>query len=141
MAIERTRGKQMPYGFKGTVTVDGSVYQGAEIWLRDKTEGTVSAKVADKTHVFSDAVGRYLINLADCTKAYADADKVDVYCKIGDILVKTEKTILKARGYDTVDFTVTRLHGGVDGLKGSQLVTGKGGLHKQLTEGTTDGLV
>ena len=136
----KTHGKQAPYGIRGTVTVDSSTYQGAMIWVRDMDEGTVPDPIDDKTVVYTDAVGRYLINVSQSTQAASLGDTVYVFCKVGDIISKSEITT-SSSGYHTVNFTITRLHGGVDGLKGTSLTSGKGGLYKGLRRDMNDGLV
>lgn len=137
----RTHGKQASYGIKGTVTLDGSAYEGAQIWIRDYTEGTVPEPIDDHTHMYTNSVGRYLINLAECTQAYANADSVRIYCKVGNIISKSTVTISKTQGYTTANFTITRRSGMVDGIKSTPLTSGKGGLYPTGTEkGCIDGL-
>lgn len=135
-----THGKQRPFGIKGTVTLNGSSYQGARVFIRDVTEGTTPSPVDDYTQVYTNVDGKYLINLAQCTASYSDRDKVVVYCQIGEIISSSTITINTNIGYATVNFTITRLSGLSDGLKRTNLSSGKGGLNRELAKGCTDGL-
>ena len=138
---ERTHGKQRPFTVKGTVTVDSSVYQGAEIWLHNRDSGKIVAPIDTKTRFFSDVVGRYQLNLADTDQTFSANDKVVVYCRVADTVMRSNITVDVQQGTNTVNFTLVRLHGGTDGLKGSSIASGKGGLHKELIDGCEDGLV
>ena len=136
----RTQGLQAPYGIKGTVTYNSSVYQGARIWIRDVSEGTVPSYEEDYTYVYTNVSGQYIINLAQSTQAYSNSDSVRVYCQIGDIIDYSDITVNKLTGFSTVNFSITRKSALVDGCKGSPLTSGKGGLHKEITKGCIDGL-
>jgi len=137
----RTYSKQQPYGIKGTVIVNGSGYEGAEIWVRDTTEGTVPAPVDDYTHIFTNADGKYNINLAQSVQAISDGDSVTVYCKVGDIIDKTTITVNTKLGYAVANFTITRRSGATDGIRGSPLSSGKGSLYPGTDSGCIDGLM
>jgi len=138
----RTHGKQAPFVIRGTVTVDGSVYQGAEVYVRDTSEGTMPAPVDDYTRVWTNSSGQYLINLAQSTQAYSNGDTVRVYCRIPKIdkVQYSDITIRTQEGSYTVNFTVTRYSGLVDGCKPSPLTSGKGTLNRQLVSGCKDGM-
>jgi len=136
----KTHGKQMPYGIRGTVTVDGSLYEGAKLWVRDTTEGTMPAPVDDYTLVWSNTSGQYLINLAQNTQAYADADTVRVYCDIGRALIYSDIVVNKPKGWTAVNFSHTTKSGMVDGVKASPLASGRGTLNRQLVRGCKDGM-
>lgn len=135
-----THGKQRPYGIKGTVTLNGSNYQGAKIFLRDMTEGTTPSPVDDYTQVYTNSSGKYLINLAQSTASYSNGDTVVVYCQTGEIISTSTITVNTAAGYSTVNFTITRKSGLTDGAKRSGLSSGKGGLNRELIKGCSDGL-
>jgi len=143
--VAGTSGKQAPYGIKGTVTVNGTAFHGARIWLRDTTEGTEASPVDDHTQVYTNASGKYTINLGDSTNAYANGDSVTVYCLAGRLLGTSVITVSKRAGYSTVNFSFTRGSGLTDGVRGSPLVdgplAGKGGLSRQLSKGCSDGIV
>lgn len=136
-----TQGKQQPYGIKGTVTLNSSNYEGAKIWIRDVTEGTVPAPVDDYTIVYTNTEGKYIINLANSTQAYSNSDSVRVYAEVGDIVDFSDITIDKRAGFNTANFSITKKSGQVDGVKGSPLSSGKGGLNKELTRGCNNGLI
>jgi hypothetical protein len=132
---------QTPYPISGTVTVDGSLYQGAHVWVRDMTEGSMKPPIEDVTYFYTNALGQYLIDIANNTDAYADGDKIRVYCKVGNIETFSDVNINLAAGSATVNFTITRKSGMVDGMKGSRLATQKGGLtSSNLNPGLKDGM-
>ena len=143
-SLTKTHSKQTPFTIKGTVTLNGSAYMGARIWVRDTTEGTEYTPVDDKNLIYTNATGKYNINLANCTNAYAINDNINIYCQIGEI-ISTSSITVTARGSATVNFTIVRRSGLADDLRGSPLQTefgqaGKGALQRQLTKGCTDGL-
>ena len=139
---ERTHGKQAPYIVRGTVTLNGTAYQGAEVWVRDTTEGTMPAPVDDFTRVWTNSSGQYLINLAQSTQAYAQSDKIRIYCNIPkvDKVQYSDVTVDKTGGAATVNFTVVNYTGNVDGVKPSPLTSGRGTLNRQLVSGCKDGM-
>ena len=130
---------QLPYGVEGTVLYNGSAYRGAKISVRDTTEGTRPAPVDDKTIVYTNASGRYTINLANSTSAFAVGDAIRVYCQVGNILSYSDTTTTPA-GFSTVNFTIVRKSGLVDGIKSTPLASGKGTLNRQLVKGCKDGM-
>ena len=139
MASVISAGAQVPYAIYGTVTVNGSLYQGAKVWLRDITDTGIPAPVDDITVFFTNASGEYLIDLANCTLAYANADTVYVYCQVGDEPPKRATvTVSTTTGYSSQNFTFTLNL--VDGLKASILATGKGTLYPGTIRFLNDGL-
>ena len=75
------------------------------------------------------------------TDAYAHGDTIRVFCKVGNIETYSDVTLNLPAGAATVNFTITRKSGLVDGLKGSSLITQKGGLKSSdVVVGCKDGL-
>ena len=139
--MPRTQAKQAPYAIRGSVTVNGSAYQGAEVWIRDTTEGTMPAPVDDYTRVWTNSSGQYLINLAQSTQAYGTTDAVRVYCKIGDNVTYSDISSIHIQsGASVVNFTYVVKSGKVDGCKSSPLASGRGTLNRQLVKGCKDGM-
>jgi len=138
--ISGTHGKQSPYTIRGTVTVNSSNYEGARIFIRDMTEGTTPSPVDEYTQVYTNSSGQYLINLAQSTAAYSNGDVIKVYCQVGNIIDVATITVDTRSGEHVVNFAITRRSGLTDGLKGSSLSSGKGGLNRELVNGCTDGL-
>jgi len=135
-----TQGKQSPFVIQGTVTLNGSAYQGARVFIRDMTEGTTPSPVDDYTQVYTNANGKYQINLAMNTASWSDGDNVKVYCQVGDIIDVSNVTVDSKVGSATANFTIVRKSGLTDGLKRSPLANGKGGLNRELTGGCIDGM-
>ena len=132
---------QSPFVISGTVTLNGSNYHGAQVWVRDMTEGTISEPVEDVTYIYTNSQGQYIIDMANNTSAYADGDTVRVFCKIGDMILWHDVTLNLTEGALTRNFAFTRKSGLSDGLKGSPLSTQKGGLTSSNTfKGLKDGL-
>lgn len=139
MASVISAGTQVPYAIYGTVTVDGSLYQGAKVWVRDIDDDGVPAPISDITVFYTNASGEYLIDLANCTLAYANADTVYIFCQVGDQPPKrTSITVDTTVGYTSQNFTFTLNL--VDGLKASKLTTGKGTLYPGPIRHMVDGL-
>ena len=92
------------------------------------------------TQVYTNSSGQYLINLAQSTAAYSNGDVIKVYCQVGNIIDVATITVDTRSGEHVVNFAITRRSGLTDGLKGSSLSSGKGGLNRELVNGCTDGL-
>lgn len=146
MPVTGTHGRQQPYGIQGTVTINGTATQGAMVWVFDFTEGTKPAPVDDKTSMYTNASGKYSINLAGSTEAYSDGDTVRVYCRILGIdkTQFSDVTVNKQAGFATVNFTVVKRSGTTAGCTSSPILTGlkagKGQLYKETDVGCMDGL-
>ena len=132
---------QAPFAISGTVTVNSSLYHGAQLWLRDLTEGTITPPVDDITYVYTNALGQFLLDLANNTSAYANGDTVRVYCKVGNMITFSDITINKTEGMYNLNFTFTRKSALVDGVRDSPSSDNKGGLYSNaLQKGCSDGL-
>ena len=132
-----------PFRISGTVTLDGSNYRGAKIWIRDVTTGGDMAPAIDGiTYYSSEEDGKYHISLPDVQSTYLDQDIVIVYCKLEDgQCQKTLVTVDLYVGKATANFTFIKLSGLVDGCKSSPLSNRKGGVIKsQLNIGCEDGM-
>jgi hypothetical protein len=119
---------QSPFPITGTVTYNSSVYRGAKIWLQDITEGTNAYAQENLTFAYTNASGQYVIDLANVTSAYANLDKVRVYCEIENMGTWTDIVISLGEGSASCDFTITRKSGLTDGIKSTQDDDGKYGL-------------
>jgi hypothetical protein len=136
-------GKKTPFSVQGTVTVDGSAYQGAIVWLKDYGTGGDGPQPVDGVgFCISDSGGKYNIGLTGVQSNYADQDLIRVSCMTQHGRIKTtEFAVDMVTGKKTVNFTFTTNSGLVDGAKGSPLTNRSGALDKnQLETGCNDGI-
>ena len=120
--------QQSPHQIRGTVTLGGSAKQGATIWAMDITEGTFRYRKKDVSLVYTDSDGHYIIELANITSAWADGDRIRVYCKVGEIETYTDVYVSIQAGFSVADFTIVRKSGLVDGARDTVSTTGENGL-------------
>jgi hypothetical protein len=124
--------RQPPYLIQGSVTVNGSAYRGAKVWVIDLTSsGRVSAPIEGITYYTTDDSGAFLIDLADSDDNYADQDKIRVLCQTETGIISSYDIVVDiTSGRNTVSFVITTNSAFVDGLKSSSLSNRKGGLGK-----------
>lgn len=135
--------KKIPYSVQGRVTVDGSGYQGAIVWLRDYTTGgDAPVPVKGIGYAITDENGYYNIGVTEIQSDYADSDLIKVSCLTQHDVAKTTEGIIDlVAGKTTVNFTLTTKSGLNDGCKSSPFASGDGGLAKnQLESGCIDGM-
>jgi len=119
---------QAPFPITGTVTYNSSVLQGAKVWAQDITEGTMAYAQENLTFAYTNASGQYVIDLANITSAYANLDKIRVYCEIENMGTWSDIVISLGEGSASCDFTITRKSGLTDGIKSTKDTSGKYGL-------------
>jgi hypothetical protein len=135
--------KKTPFSVQGQVTVDGSGYRGAIVWLRDYTTGGDAPQpVKGVGYAITDDGGFYNIGLTEIQSNHSDQDKITVSCITQFDKAKSTDTIIDiTRGKATVNFTLVTTSGLVDGAKSSPLSDRSGALAKnQLEQGCKDGM-
>ena len=128
-------GAQKPYPISGTVTLNGTAVNGARLWAQDTTEGTFTHKETDVSYVETNSSGQYLIDVANITSAYANADTVRVYCTAKGIETYADVTLNTTTGVSTQNFALTS-RGPVAGV----MKDGIDKLGSSMKKGTKDGL-
>jgi len=130
-----------PYAISGTVTLGGSAYQGAKVWVENLSSKYYQNYVDDVTYYHTDAQGHYLIDLANVQTAITNGQTVRVYCELADMTYYADVTVNTDVGGSTQDFAFTRLSGLTDGIEDTRRTDGKKALqHCQLKQGLKDGM-
>jgi len=145
--------KQTPFGIFGRVLrqeVDAGTQswkncKGAQIWAYDMTEGTINTTITENvTYIYTNTSGQYIINVADITTNYRDLDKVRIYCKFGNIVTYQDITLHIRRGFEEVNFVLTRKSRLLDGLTDTLGDRGKYGWYsfgRGLKKGLKDAMI
>lgn len=131
-----------PFGIKGTVTVDGSAYQGAKVWARSLTYHTHKDTVKNITYFYTDSSGKYMIDVANIASTVV-SDTVRVFCQAGEDKAYADVTVNPATAAGaTQDFAFdSNAQGLTDGLKDTPNTDGTEALlHNQLRKGCKDGM-
>jgi len=131
------------YGIKGTVTVDGSDYEGARVWMVSQKYGENTDTVKDVTYFYTDGSGKYLIDVANIATSVNNGDVVRVYCNVaGDLTQYADVTLdTSSQAQSTQNFTITTKSGLSDGLKDTPNSDGTEALlRNQLRKGLKDGM-
>lgn len=121
---------QTPYPIYGTVTLETKGYgssdivqQGCRIWIKDLTEGTTRISFdgnSSKENYYitaSNVHGYYILDLADLTSAYANGDKVRVYCEYDGKITWTDFTLVIQDGIKNINFQLSKHSGLIDGCR------------------------
>ena len=117
--------EQNPYPIYGTVTLtragSSSNLEGATVWIKDRTEGTVRVSYGgDSKEDFyitrTNSSGQFVLDLAELTSSYDNGDKVRVYCEFGNTITFTDFTLDIVDGLKEVNFSLTAKSGLIDGL-------------------------
>ena len=135
---------QVAYPLSGSVALNTTLHRGAKVWARDLTEGTIpeiSASIEDIKVFYTNQNGEYLIDLANITSAYANADTVRIFCQVYDKLKWEDVTVNTTTGYSEANFGFTNT-GPTGRLNDTPLATGKGGAYPNpsLLTSTVDNL-
>ena len=134
--------KKTPFSISGKVTLDGSNYQGAIVWLKDiTTGGSGPLPVKDVGYAITNQYGDYLLGLTEVQSNYNDSDSITVSCMTQNGISKISVVVADiVLGKATANFTLTKKSGLVDGCKSSPLTDRSGGIVKnQLQKGCVDG--
>lgn len=130
-----------PWIISGTVTVGGTAFQGAKVWLFSGSYAQHVDTVKDATYYYTDSKGKYILDVSNFVSAVTNADVVTVMCQAGDQKTYAEVTIDTSSGGTTQDFTFSNLSGLTDGLKDTPNTDGTDALlSNQLKKGTLDGM-
>jgi len=144
--------KQRSYPMFGRVTfyrgdqasTSAAGVAGAKIWIWDGTEGTKASDTEQGVNLkgpyFTDDTGRYSINLANITTAYAQGDVIYIYCTYGRIATFTTTTVDINTGKSEINFALVKKSGLKDGLDNTVDDRGRFGLRQMGERGVRKGL-